>query len=143
LIPSVAATAFLTFLRGNPLPIDLSGAVGWVSGVTGSNLILPDPNSIYDAALRGLWNSQGYPAITGDRILARLGELVPQLSGAGWLVPLVFLGLWVLMAFLLVFLRARSSRLLHWFLSTVGLWLMIGLALFLGSQLYQLISGML
>ncbi len=130
LVPAVAVTAGLSFLQANAtgLPIDLA-----------SLFSQPDNAAVLQDALHSLWSSGGYPATTGDIVVAQLAGLGPQLSSAGWVVAVIFLGGWVGLAFLFVFLRARSNRMLHWFLSTVGLWLLAGGAIVLANLLFRLV----
>lgn len=132
LVPALAITAVLALLRNNPglIPIDLG-----VLGATGTGA------AVFSNGLRSFWASMGYPATTGDVILGRLGGVGSQIGTLGWLLPVIFLGGWVILAFLFVFLRARGGRFLHWFLSTVGLWILAGLALGLGTLLFRLVGG--
>lgn len=130
LVPSVALTAGLSFLQANAsgLPIDLA-----------SLFSQPDNAAVLRNALQSLWSSSGYPPVTGDIVVAELATIGPQLTSAGWVVAVLFLGGWVGLAFLFVFLRARSNRMLHWFLSTVGLWLLVGGAIVLANLLFRLV----
>jgi len=132
LIPALAITAVLALLQNNPglIPINLG-----VLGATGTGA------EVFSNGLRSFWASMGYPATTGDVILGRLGGVGSQIGTLGGLLPLIFLGGWVILAFLFVFLRARGGRFLHWFLSTVGLWILAGLALGLGTLLFRLVGG--
>ena len=139
LLPAIAVTAVLAFLRANPgaLPIDPGGLLGPLFGVPAGSV--PSGSELFESVLRSLWGSLGYPGTTGDMIMNRLSTIGPQISSSGWIALIIFLGGWVLLAFLFVFLRARSNRLLHWFLSTVGLWILTGLACGLGTFLYQIV----
>ncbi|NPV67229.1 MAG: hypothetical protein HPY64_08805 [Anaerolineae bacterium] len=138
LVPAVVLTALLAFLRTGPvlLPIDFSAIV---PGLDPANL--PNPAQVFGGALNTLWASLGYPAQTGDVIIARLSTLGAQLDILGWLLPVLWLGGWVILAFLFVFMRARAGRLLHWFLSTVGLWLLAGAAVSMALLLFRLANG--
>lgn len=141
LAPAIAVTAVLAFLRANPaaLPIALGGLLGPLLGVPGGSV--PDNAALFTQVLQGMWSSLGFPTSTGEAILNRLGALGPQLNNISWLALAIFLFGWVLLAFFFVFLRARSNRLLHWGLSTVGLWLLTGLACGLGILLYRAVTG--
>jgi len=132
LIPALAITAVLALLQNNPglIPINLG-----VLGATGTGA------EVFSNGLRSFWASMGYPATTGDVILGRLGGVGSQIGTLGGLLPLIFLGGWVILAFLFVFLRARGGRFLHWFLSTVGLGILAGLALGLGTLLFRRVGG--
>ena len=129
LLPTVALTAVLAFLRANAMAIPLD---------LGSIMSQPDNAAVFENGMRSLWSSGGFPAETGDVVVNQMGTIIPQFSSAGWIVLVVLLGAWVVLAFLFVFLRARSNRLLHWFLSTVGLWLLAGLAVLLGNLIFRL-----
>jgi hypothetical protein len=133
LAPAIAITAALAFLRANPisLPFNLGNLVG---GAASSEAVFSD-------AMQSLWTSMGYPVQTGDVIIQRLSLVRPQVSAAGWVPLIVFLVGWIALAFFFVFLRARSMRVLHWFLSTIGLWLMTALAAGVGVLLFRLING--
>lgn len=87
--------------------------------------------------VEGVWSTFGYPAAAGQEVLQRLGSVGAELGRANGLLLVIFLSFWVLLAFLFVFLRARSQRLLHWFLSTVGLWILAGLGCGLAALLFQ------
>ncbi len=138
LIPAVVLTAVLAFLRTGPviLPIDLSSVIPGLNPAQ-----LPDPAQVFGGALNTLWASLGYPVQTGDAIIARLSTVGAQLEVLGWLLPALWLGGWVILAFLFVFLRARSGRLLHWFLSTIGLWLLAGAGISVALLLFRLVNG--
>ncbi len=138
LIPAVVLTALLAFLRTGPvlLPIDLSSLIPGLNPAQ-----LPDPAQVFGGALNTLWTSLGYPAQTGDAIIARLSLVGTQLDVFGWVLPVLWLGGWVILAFLFVFMRARVARLLHWFLSTVGLWLLTAAAISVALLLFRLANG--
>jgi hypothetical protein len=132
MVPAIGVTAVLALLRANPalLPINLG-----ILGATGTGA------EVFANAMRSFWQSQGYNPATGDAILGRVSGVGSQLGTFNWLIPVIFLGGWIVLAFFFVFLRARSQRLLHWGLSTVGLWVLSGLACGLGLLLYRLVGG--
>ncbi len=129
MIPAVAMTAVLAFLQSNPITVPL--------GILGT----ADTGSIFGDALQSLWTSMGYPAGTGSAIVAELGGISGQISAASWVLPALFFGGWLLLAFFFVFLRARSYRFLHWMLSTIGLWLALVAGVWIASFLARLLAG--
>lgn len=137
MIAAMTITLLTTFVQSllSALPINLSGLIPAQGALTGGT------ETPFTGFIHNVWSLFGYPSGVGDTLLARLNTLGPQLSESAWIVLAVFLGFWVILAFVFVFLRARSSRLLHWFLSTVGLWMMVALALGLGVLLFRVVSG--
>ena len=137
MIAAMTITLLTTFAQRllNTLPINLSGLIPAQGALTGG------AETPFTGFIHNVWSLFGYPSNVGDTILARLNSLGPQLSESAWIVLAIFLGFWVILAFIFVFLRARSSRLLHWFLSTVGLWVTAALALGIGVLLFRVVSG--
>lgn len=132
LAPAVVLTGALAFLQANPASVPfISGAVAALFNVPGDV-----PAEIYGNALGSFWQNMGYPPTTGGAIIGQLNAAGSQLNTLPLLALAIFLGGWIALAFLFVFLRARSHRLLHWFLSTVGLWILVGAGCGLGSWLF-------
>ncbi|GAB4574856.1 MAG: hypothetical protein Kow0077_23480 [Anaerolineae bacterium] len=141
LIPAIMLTAVLQLLRTNPItiPLDLSGLI---PGLDPSMLPqLPSSSEVFSQAMNSLWQSLNYPPYTGDLIIGQMTTVGPQIQNLTWILPLVFFGGWLVLAFLLVFLRARSSRLLNWLISTIGLWIIGGVAYAVALVLYRLFGG--
>ncbi|MBN1964107.1 MAG: hypothetical protein JW910_05640 [Anaerolineae bacterium] len=135
LAPAVVITGALAFLQSNPAAIPfVSGAVAALFNVPGSA-----PAEIYGNALGTFWQNMGYPPTSGSAIIGQLNAAGSQLNTLPLVALGVFLGGWIVLAFLFVFLRARSNRLLHWLLSTVGLWVLVGFACGLGSWLFGVV----
>ena len=141
LIPAMVSTAVLQLLRTNPiaLPINLSGLIPGLD----PTLIpqMPTSTQIFSDAMGSLWQSMGYPPQTGDLIVGQMSSVGPQIANLSWILPLLFMGGWVVLAFFLVFLRARSVRFIHWLLATVGMWLIGGAAYGLALVIYQIFGG--
>jgi len=128
------STGDLTMTESLPVPA--------VIGIVGTALLLVTQAIVGNAVdvvelVPRLWAALGYPGDVGtivQREVSRVGDI-------GWLVLLVFLGGWLALAFLMVFLRARANRTLHWILSTVGLWVLSVAAVALGLALYRAVFG--
>lgn len=84
-----------------------------------------------------LWAALGYPGSIGANVQREFG----QVGDIGLLVLLIFLGGWLGLAFLMVFLRARANRTLHWILSTVGLWALTVGAVALALAIFRAAFG--
>lgn len=141
LIPAIMVTGLLQVLRTTPIAIPINlGTL--IPGFDPSMLpALPTSNQIFSEAMSGLWQSMGYPAQTGDLIIGQMSTVGSQVGSLSWILPLLFFGGWIVLAFFLVFARARSIRFLHWLLSTVGLWILGSVAYALALLLYRLLGG--
>lgn len=137
LLPAVAVTGLLAFLQANVtgLPFGLEATL------TNAGIPAPTGSEFYGSTLRDLWTSLGYPANTADAIMLEVGRVWPRLTAAPWIPLVIFFFGWLILAFLFVFLRARSRRFLHWVLSTIGLWVLVVVAVGLALLLFTLVYG--